>query len=136
MNFKYLLYFLQKPEIYKFAIVGICNGILLLILTGFFTSFLNVFYLISVLIGYEITVISSFLMNDNWTFSKVKKISSAYTRFVKYNTFALIGLGINLLVLFLLTNYLEIHYILSEGIAILVSFIFNYSVSKKISFKN
>ncbi len=30
------------------------------------------------------------------------------------------GLGINLLVLFLLTNYLEIHYILSESIAILV----------------
>lgn len=136
MNFKSLFYFLQKAEIYKFAIVGICNGILLLILTGFFTSFLNIFYLISVLIGYEVTVISSFLMNDNWTFSKVKKTSSVYTRLIKYNTFALIGLGINLLVLFILTNYFEIHYILSEGIAILVSFIFNYSISKKISFKN
>jgi|APSaa5957512493_1039668.scaffolds.fasta_scaffold00536_3 putative flippase GtrA len=136
MNFKSLLYFLQKPEIYKFVVVGICNGILLLILTGFFTSFLNTFYLISVLIGYEITVISSFLMNDNWTFSKVKKISSVQTRFIKYNIFALIGLGINLLVLFLLTNYLEIHYILSEGAAILVSFGFNYIASKKISFKN
>ena len=136
MNFKSLLYFLQKPEIYKFVVVGICNGILLLILTGFFTSFLNIFYLISVLIGYEITVISSFLMNDNWTFSKVKKISSVQTRFIKYNIFALIGLGINLLVLFLLTNYLEIHYILSEGAAILVSFGFNYIASKKISFKN
>ena len=136
MNFKSLLYFLQKPEIYKFVVVGVCNGILLLILTGFFTSFLNIFYLISVLIGYEITVISSFLMNDNWTFSKVKKISSVQTRFIKYNIFALIGLGINLLVLFLLTNYLEIHYILSEGAAILVSFGFNYIASKKISFKN
>ena len=136
MNFKSLLYFLQKPEIYKFVVVGICNGILLLILTGFFTSFLNTFYLISVLIGYEITVISSFLMNDNWTFSKVKKISSVQTRFIRYNIFALIGLGINLLVLFLLTNYLEIHYILSEGAAILVSFGFNYIASKKISFKN
>ena len=136
MNFKSLLYFLQKPEIYKFVVVGICNGILLLILTGFFTSFLNTFYLISVLIGYEITVISSFLMNDNWTFSKVKKISSVQTRFIKYNIFALIGLGINLLVLFLLTNYLEIYYILSEGAAILVSFGFNYIASKKISFKN
>jgi len=136
MNFNSLLCFLQKPEIYKFAIVGICNGILLLILTGFFTSFLNIFYLISVLIGYEISVISSFFMNDNWTFSKVKKISSVHTRFVKYNIFALMGLGINLLVLFLLTNYLEIHYILSESIAILVSFGFNYSASKKISFKN
>ena len=94
MNFKSLLYFLQKPEIYKFVVVGICNGILLLILTGFFTSF------------------------------------------IKYNIFALVGLGINLLVLFLLTNYLEIHYILSEGAAILVSFGFNYIASKKISFKN
>jgi putative flippase GtrA len=136
MNFNSLLCFLQKPEIYKFTIVGICNGILLLILTSLFTSFLNIFYLISVIIGYEISVIASFFMNDNWTFSKVKKISSVYTRFIKYNIFALMGLGINLLVLFLLTHYLEIHYILSEGIAILVSFGFNYSASKKISFKN
>jgi|MDSW01.2.fsa_nt_gb dolichol-phosphate mannosyltransferase len=136
MNFNSLLCFLRKPEIYKFAIVGICNGILVLILSGFFTSFLNIFYLVSVLIAYEISVISSFFMNDNWTFVKVKKLNSTYTRFVKYNTFALMGLGINLSILFLLTNYLEIHYILSECAAILVSFGFNYIASKKISFKN
>ena len=74
MNFNSLLCFLRKPEIYKFAIVGICNGILVLILSGFFTSFLNIFYLVSVLIAYEISVISSFFMNDNWTFVKVKKL--------------------------------------------------------------
>ena len=135
MKFNSLIFFLQRPEIYKFTIVGACNGILVLILTIFFTGFLNIFYLFSVLIAYEIAIISSFFMNDKWTF-QVKKISSTHIRFVKYNTFSLMGLGVNMSILFLLTNFLEIHYVLSETIAIFIAFTFNYTASKKISFKN
>ena len=88
MKFNSLISFLQKPEVYKFAVVGACNGILVLGLTIYFTGFLNIFYLFSVLIAYEISIISSFFMNDKWTFTQVKKLSSTHIRFVKYNTFS------------------------------------------------
>jgi len=136
MKFNSLIFFLQRPEIYKFAIVGTCNGILVLLLTSFFTEFLNTFYLFSVLYAYEISIITSFFMNDKWTFVKVKKSSPIFIRFVKYNIFSLVGLGINILVLFILTDFIGIHYVLSEGIAILISFGFNFTASKKISFKD
>lgn len=136
MKFNSLFIFLQRPEIYKFVIVGICNGILVLFLTNILTDLLNIFYLFSVLIAYEISIISSFFMNDKWTFNKIKKFKAPYIRFIKYNTFSLMGLGINIVILFVLTNFLEIHYVLSEGIAILISFGFNYTASKKISFKD
>lgn len=75
-------------------------------------------------------------MNDNWTFSKIQKTSHIYIRFFKFNTFSLIGLGINMIIVFMLTDLINIHYVLSEGIAILITFIFNFTTSKKISFKN
>jgi dolichol-phosphate mannosyltransferase len=136
MKFKSIFIFLRKPEIYKFALIGLFNMILVLSLTTFFTEFFNTHYLFSVLLAYEISIITSFFMNDNWTFNKIPKKNSIIIRLVKFNTFSLMGLCINMIILFLLTNFIGIHYILSEIIAILITFIFNFTTSKKISFKN
>jgi dolichol-phosphate mannosyltransferase len=136
MLLKSLFLFLTKPDISKFAIIGICNMILVLLLTAFFTEFFNIFYIYSVFLAYEISIISSFFMNDNWTFSKIQKSSRTYIRFLKFNTFSLIGLGINMVILFILTDFINIHYVMSECIAILITFSFNFISSKKISFKN
>jgi dolichol-phosphate mannosyltransferase len=126
----------QDPEIYKYAIIGGLNAILVLLLTIIFTSGIGLFYLLSAIIAYEISIIVSFFMHDIWTFKKVKKLSQRKIRFIKYNTFCLIGLGVNSGVLVILTDNFEMHYVISEFFAILITFVFNYSFSKKISFKN
>ena len=128
--------FLKNPEIYKFVTIGLFNGIIVLFLTGIFTSYLGIFYVASALISYQLSIISSFFMNDRWTFGHFLKTSKTYIRLIKYNTFSLIGMGINGLVLIILTDFVGFHYLISEGIAILVAFSFNYTASKKISFKN
>ena len=136
MNRDSLLAFLKNSELYKYLIVGIGNAFLVLSLTIIFTSVFEIFYLISAIAAYEISIIVSFFMHDKWTFVNVKKTSKMYSRFIKYNTFSLIGLGINALVLAILTEQVGLHYTISESIAILVSFIFNYTMNKKISFRN
>jgi len=136
MNFNSIFDFLKNPQIYKFLIIGLFNGILVLFLTGIFTSYLGIFYVISMLISYQLSIISSFFMNDKWTFGQSLKISKTYTRLLKYNTFSLIGMGLNALILVIFTDFLGFHYLLSEGAAILIVFVFNFTTSKKISFKN
>lgn len=136
MKFNSIFDFLKNREIYKFIIIGGLNGILVLILTEIFTSYFEIFYVISALVSYEISIISSFFMNDRWTFGYVLKTSKKYNRLIKFNMFYLIGLGINGLVLVILTDYVGLHYFVGEGIALLVVFSFNYTTSKKISFKN
>ena len=69
-------------------------------------------------------------------FGYILKTKKTYIRLIKYNTFYLIGLGINGLVLIILTDFVGFHYLIGEGIALLVVFSFNYTTSKKISFKN
>ncbi len=127
---------LKNPQIYKFMIVGIVNAILLLGLTIFFTDYLNIFYLFSSIIAYEITIILGFIVHEYWTFVKIKKIKKSYVRFLKYNIFYFLGLLINSGFVFVLTNLFELHYSSSQFIAIIIVFLFNFFISKKITFKN
>ena len=126
----------RNPEIYKFAIVGVCSALSTLSLTILFTSGLGIFYVISVAVAQEITLIWSFFVHENWTFAKIPKITNIKIRFIKYNTLALIGVGVNEAVLILLTSQVKLHYTISEVIAIFVAFFFNYLVHKKISWKS
>jgi len=136
MIFNSIFNFLKNPQILKFLLIGFFNGILVLFLTGIFTTYLEIFYVFSALISYELSILSSFFMNDKWTFNHSTKTSKTQTRLIKYNTFSLIGMGLNALILIILTDYFEFHYLISEGAAILIVFSFNYTTSKKISFKN
>jgi len=136
MNFNSIKEFIKDPEIYKYLIVGASNAVLVILLTILFTSVMGIFYLISAILAYEISIVVSFFMHNKWTFSKVKKISRRRVRFIKYNTFSLMGLVVNSVVLVILTQQFSIFYAISEFIAILVAFSFNYIMSKKISFKN
>ena len=133
---EFLLKILKNSQIYKFMIVGIANAILLLVLTIFFTEYLNIFYLFSSIVAYEITIILGFIVHEYWTFVKVKKIKKPYVRFLKYNIFYFLGLVIHSGFVFMLTNFFELHYLLSQLIAIAVVFLFNFFISKKITFKN
>jgi len=136
MNKDSLFAFIKNPEIYKYITVGSINAILILTLTIIFTSVLGIFYVISAVISYELSIILGFFMHDKWTFVNVKKTSKMYVRLIKYNTFSLIGLGINASVLVILTDQVGLHYTIGESIAILIAFLFNYTMSKKISFRN
>lgn len=136
MKFNFLLDIIKNPEIYKFLLVGIAGATTVLILTIVFTSGFGINYIISTAIAFEITVIWSFFVNDKWTFSQVKKTSTKFNRFIKYNLFYLISLGIIQIIMIFLTSQVGLHYAVSESIAIVIAFFFNFLVSKKISFKN
>jgi putative flippase GtrA len=133
---EFLLNMLKDPQIYKFLIVGIVNAILLLILTILFTDYLNIFYLFSSIMAYEITIILGFFIHEYWTFVKVKKIKKSYVRFLQYNIFYFLGLVINSGFVFMLTSFFELHYSSSQFFAIIIVFLFNFFTSKKITFKN
>jgi len=129
-------YFIKNPQMYKFLIVGIVVALFVLSLTIFLTSTFNIHYTISVAISLEIGVIWSFFVHDRWTFSNVQKTTNTKSRFVKYNTIAMAGLGVNEVILVFFTTQINLHYSISEAIAIFFTFFFNYFLQKKVSWKN
>jgi len=134
MKFRSIFEIIRNPEIYKFLTVGCFGAIITLFLTIVFTSFFEIYYVISTAIAFEIVVIWTFFVNDRWTFSQHPKNSKSYIRFLKYNLFYLISLGIIQLIMITLTDQFGLHYTLSQSIAIATAFFFNYLMSKKVSF--
>ena len=121
---------------YKFIFVGIINAFFLLALTIFFTDYLNIFYIFSSIIAYEMTIIFGFFIHEYWTFVKINKIKKPHVRFIKYNIFYFLGSIINTGLVFTLTNFLQIHYSTSQVFAIFIVFLFNFYTSKKFTFNN
>lgn len=82
-------------------------------------------------IGIEASIISNFTLNDFLTFGdrRLPGVFSFIKRLGKFNVVCLGGVAINMGVLWLLTNVLGIHYLLSNLIGIVVATLWNYIVN-------
>ncbi len=113
----------------KFNIVGLTGvfvneGALLLLTSG------GVYYLYASALAIEVSIISNFVFNDLWTF-RDRRHGRAAARLLKFNGLMLIGLLVNLLVLYVGTSYLGIHIAISNLLGIGVAFVVRYELSVK-----
>lgn len=120
-------------RIFKFALVGLSGVFVNEGLLWFFTEIIGLFYLVSSAIGIEVSIITNFILNEKWTFSdrvRVKK-EGILRRLPKFNLVSVGGLIINITVLYILTNFLGIHYLISNLFGILCAFFWNYFINLK-----
>ena len=86
--------------------------------------------MLSATVAIELSILWAFALNTKITFcyhfvNSVDVIKAT----AKYHATALGGLVINLIVLYVLTEYVHIYYLLSEFLAIILAFGFNYLAS-------
>lgn len=93
----------------------------------------------SKIIAGEIAILNNFFWNDAWTFADVSARQQGWKqrlkRFVKFNTICLVGLGLNLLVLYLIFNFLIHNRYIANLIAIAVATIWNFWINLKLSWR-
>ncbi|PZV15035.1 MAG: sulfonate ABC transporter permease [Pseudanabaena sp.] len=125
----------------KFGLVG---------LSGVFVD-MTIFYLLSdastlgwgltrsKMIAAEVAVLNNFLWNDLWTFRDLSQQQVGWTklikRFVKFNLICLVGIGLNLVILNFLYNYMHINKYLANLIAIAIVTIWNFWFNIKLSWR-
>jgi dolichol-phosphate mannosyltransferase len=98
-------------------------------------EFLGLWYVIGAAIAFMIVVTFNFTLNKYWTFKdKKKKKNIVLGQYLKYIVIGGIGMGINILTLFLLVEYVDIWYIMAELIAIIVATLWNFEGSRYIVF--
>ncbi len=119
----------------KFAAVGLSglavNEILLFLLTDTF----GFYFVLSGIIAVETSIITNFLLNERWTFSDRNKKDSVKKRFGKYNAVSLAALAINVTLLFCFTMFFGIYYLVSNILAIIVVFSWNYFVNIRFTWR-
>lgn len=117
-----------------FALIGASGAGIIIFLTWLGVN-LKLYYMVSAAIAIEVSILWAFFLNDRVTFKDKIGNSRLPHRFLKYHGVALAGLGINLSVLYGLTN-IGMFYLASEIIAIFVAFGFNFAASKKWAWKD
>ncbi len=135
MVFNFIKSYIKNPQLYKFTIVGAIGSAIVMLFTYVFTSYFGIAYWISAIFALEISLIGGFYLHEKWTFVNISKHNKSRKRFLQYNVFSLIGFGINEIILIFFTEQLEIHYLTSEMIAIVITFFFNFAINKKITWK-
>jgi dolichol-phosphate mannosyltransferase len=119
-------------KVFKFALVGATGTMLNLTIIYVLTDYILIWYIISAMIAIECSILWNFYLNTKITFNY--RFLSRYDVFAaafKYHLSSIAGLAINLLVLFILTEFLGIYYIFSELSAIILAFGVNYSISTR-----
>jgi dolichol-phosphate mannosyltransferase len=119
----------------KFCIVGATGVIVNMGFLYFFTEYLKIFYIISAFIAIEISILSNFLLNDNWTF-KTNKNKPFIERLISYEMICLMGVGIQICLLYIFTDILGIYYLISNLLAIPITVSWNFLMNKYITWRN
>jgi dolichol-phosphate mannosyltransferase len=113
----------------KYACVGATGSVINLFLLWFLTKF-GLYYIFSAFIAIEVSIFWNFYLNSKITFNyKFSNRLDIALAIFKYHLASLLGILINVLTLFILTELFQIFYLFSEIIAIFLAFGVNYLVS-------
>lgn len=116
----------------KFLTVGAIGTFINIIFLYGFTEIVGLFYLYSSIIAIEASILNNFFLNEEWTFHRNGSMP-VWKKILSFHCIATGGICINLIVLFVLTSILGVYYIVSNFIGIVLAFIWNFSVNKKIT---
>ncbi|NPA62370.1 MAG: glycosyltransferase family 2 protein [Methanococci archaeon] len=117
----------------KFGFVGFLGIFVNIGVLYILTEIFGIYYLISGIIAVELSILHNFLWNYFWTFKD--RNNKFLNSLCKYNLSCLISMVINILVLYTLTQYFGIYYIISDLIGIICGFLANYLLSNHWAFK-
>ena len=115
----------------KFCLVGISGVGVNMGLLWLLTELGGLFYLLSAAISIETSIITNFLLNNYFTFADRNKqgVKPLFGRLLKFNLVSLAGLGINMAILWLLTEGLGLFYMVSNIVGIAAATLWNYLVN-------
>jgi len=115
----------------KFAFVGVTGIFVNEGLLYTLTEYLGLYYLHSGAISIEASILSNFTLNELWTFRDRREggKKDIAKRALKYNVVSIGGLLINLLVLYLLVEFLGMYYLVANLLGIFLGFVWNFSLN-------
>jgi len=99
------------------------------------TEFLNIHYLISACIAFLFGIITNYILSVKWVFNS-NKIKNKWFEFLFFSLIGLVGLALNQILLWLLTDIFLLYYLLSKIITSFVLYFWNFYVRKIFLFNN
>lgn len=99
------------------------------------TEFLNFHYLVSATISFIAGLVVNYVISTKWIFTK-SKLQNRYMEFIIYGIIGVVGLLINNVLLYLLTDFLHLYYMLSKLVTAAIVMGWNFIGRRVILFKD
>ena len=116
----------------RFSVTGVVGAAVDFGFTFLFKEILKVNKFVSNAIGFTLAATVCFFLNKYWTYESQSPL--AWTEYLTFITVSLVGLGINSLVLYLLTEKVKTNFYLSKCFAIGVAAVWNFLANLLITF--
>jgi len=136
INIKKLLGF-DLIRFIKFGIVGGSGIFVDMGLLLFLTEVAGIFYILSGILAFTLAVINNFIWNDLWTWSDRREsgIKAYLLKLFKFFLVSSLAGAIKISILWFLTDFYNVHYLLSNLIGIAVGMVLNYSINNLWTFR-
>lgn len=118
----------------KFSFVGIFGALVNYFFLYIFYGVFEWHYILAAAMALEISMFSGFFLNDTWTFKGGN--GRTWQRFLKFNAVSIVGVAINLIVLWILKERFLPNVYFAEGFGILAGWLWNFFVNYKWTWKN
>jgi dolichol-phosphate mannosyltransferase len=121
----------------KFATVGLSGILVNMGIFWLLTNYGGIYYLISSVIAIEISILNNFVWNDLWTFGDDPPDGKRprLHRLAYFHAMSIGGAAINWLILFALTQFAGVYYLVSNLLGILAGFIWNYLSNRNVTWR-
>lgn len=126
-----------KNKFIRFAIVGLLGTITNLLIFWIIVDLLKNSANFGSIIAFVFAVTQNYFLNHFWTFQEYsKRVKVSFKGYLKFVSFSLLGLGVNLLVLNLILHFLSLPLkVIAQFAGILAGLIVNFLGSSKFVFK-
>lgn len=117
-------------QILKFVVIGGIAFAIDYALLYICTEFLDIYYLISSIISFTVSVIFNYIASIKWVFKVDEKQNKKY-QFILFIILSIIGLVINQIIMWITVEQLGIFYMFSKLFATFIVMVWNF-ISRKL----
>lgn len=123
-----------KQQFVRYIIVGGVAFLFDFVILYLLTEYANLHYLLSAMFAFIVGLTINYLLSINWVFN-IRRVKEKKLEFVIFATIGIVGLGLNEFFMWLITQYLLFHYLLSKVLTTAVIFFWNFYARKIVLFK-
>ncbi|WP_279161102.1 GtrA family protein [Thomasclavelia cocleata] len=116
-------------QILKFGLVGGIAFIIDYVFLYLFTEYFNIYYFISAILSFSISVIFNYIASIIWVFD-VDGEKSKIKNFIVFIALSVAGLGINQVIMWYGVEVISLYYMYVKLIATIIVMIFNFITRK------
>lgn len=121
-------------QLFRYGFVGgaaflVDYGVLVLL-----TEVFGMHYLLSATISFILGLVTNYLLSVVWVFNN-RTLGNRWAEFTVFAIIGVIGLGLNALIMYVCTDKMGIHYMISKIISTVIVFFWNFFARKFVLFK-